>query len=249
MSHYVSVTRAGAVLCRPHAHPAPSHERLPGHQRELGPGREGRHGDDAQQNRTRRSSIQTLLRGTGRYGELASSSSVITNIHTNLTNISARSRQGLLSRLQLDSACVRWEAEPGHLAGGVAVRAQGQGGQQKGEAGHGDHWPPGENGAGLWSITDIVIVSAVWWFAGPGRAKYITPELPHCLRPSNKWQITLCRHLGHLATVSVSPGTETERDHLNVFISEHRYCHEYMLWYIFPLCYDCVCAVNWLFWH
>ena len=127
-----------------HAHPAAAHQRQPHHQRELGPGREGRHGDDAQQNRTRRSSIQTLLRGTGRYGELASSRSVITNIHTNLTNIAARSRQGLLSRLQLDSACVRWEAEPGHLAGGVAVRAQGQGGQQKGETGH---WSIGYTGA------------------------------------------------------------------------------------------------------
>ena len=61
ITKYISVTRAGPVLCRPDAHPAPSHERLAGHQRELGPGREGRHGDDAQQNRTRRSSIQTLL--------------------------------------------------------------------------------------------------------------------------------------------------------------------------------------------
>ena len=129
----IAAARALPVLSRTDAHPAAPHIRLARHQRELGPGREGRHGDDAQQNRTRRSSIQTLLRGTGRYGELASLSSVITNIHTNLTNISARSRQGLLSRLQLDSACVRWEAEPGHLAGGVAVRAQGQGGQQKGE--------------------------------------------------------------------------------------------------------------------
>ena len=57
--------------------------------------------------------------------------------------IAARSREGLLPRLQLDGPRVRREAEPGHLAGGVAVWAQGQGGQQKGEAGH--HWPPGEN--------------------------------------------------------------------------------------------------------
>ena len=80
----ISVTRAVPVLSRPHAHPAPPHERLPGHQRELGPGREGRHGDYAQQNRTRRSSIQTLLRGTGRHGELASSS-VITPTLTLVT--------------------------------------------------------------------------------------------------------------------------------------------------------------------
>ena len=65
-------------------------------------------------------------------------------------HVAARSREGLLPRLQLDGPGLGREAEPRHMAGGVAVRAQGQGGQQKGEAGHGgDHWPPGENGAGL----------------------------------------------------------------------------------------------------
>ena len=34
---------------RDHAHPAPTHQRQSHHQRELGPRREGRHGDDAQQ--------------------------------------------------------------------------------------------------------------------------------------------------------------------------------------------------------
>ena len=56
------------VFCWFDAYSAPPHQRLPRHQRELGPGREGRHGDDAQQNCSRRSSIQTFLRRTRRHG-------------------------------------------------------------------------------------------------------------------------------------------------------------------------------------
>ena len=48
----VSASRASAVLGGSDAHPAAAHQRLARHQRELGPRRPGRHGDDAQQNRS-----------------------------------------------------------------------------------------------------------------------------------------------------------------------------------------------------
>ncbi len=53
------------------AHPAAAHVRVAGHQRELGPRREGRHGDDAQQDRPGGHALQALLRGAGRHGERA----------------------------------------------------------------------------------------------------------------------------------------------------------------------------------
>ena len=40
---------------------AAAHVRQPRHQRELGPGREGRHGDDAQQNSAGGHALQALL--------------------------------------------------------------------------------------------------------------------------------------------------------------------------------------------
>ena len=48
--------------------------------------------------------------------------------------LAARPREGVLPRLQPDGAGVGREAEPGHVAGRLAVRAQGQGGIQKGDA-------------------------------------------------------------------------------------------------------------------
>ena len=44
-----------------HAHTAPSHQRQSHHQRELGPGREGRHGDDAQQTGAGDDTVQAQL--------------------------------------------------------------------------------------------------------------------------------------------------------------------------------------------
>ena len=44
-----------------HAHPAPPHQRQSDHQRELGPGRAGRHGDDAQQTGAGDDPIQAQL--------------------------------------------------------------------------------------------------------------------------------------------------------------------------------------------
>ena len=61
--------RAVPVLCGSDAHPAVAHLGQPRHQRELGPGRAGRHGDDAQQDRPGGHALQTLMRGTRRHGE------------------------------------------------------------------------------------------------------------------------------------------------------------------------------------
>jgi hypothetical protein len=50
---------------------SPAHQRQSGSQRELGSGRQGRHGDDAEQDRTRGAALQALLRGPRRHGECA----------------------------------------------------------------------------------------------------------------------------------------------------------------------------------
>ena len=70
-SYYFScpAARAVPVLCGSDAHPAVAHLGQPRHQRELGPGRAGRHGDDAQQDRPGGHALQTLMRGTRRHGE------------------------------------------------------------------------------------------------------------------------------------------------------------------------------------
>ena len=47
--------------------------------------------------------------------------------------LAARPREGVLPRLQPDGPGVGWEAEPGHLAGSLAVWTQGQGRIQKGQ--------------------------------------------------------------------------------------------------------------------
>ena len=46
---YLKVSTKNILSGWDYAHPAAAHQRQPHHQRELGPGREGRHGDDAQQ--------------------------------------------------------------------------------------------------------------------------------------------------------------------------------------------------------
>ena len=62
--------------------------------------------------------------------------------------VPARSRQSLLSRVKLDSPGVRREAQPGHLAGRLAVRTQGQGWIPEGSS-NGQRGPegPGANPA------------------------------------------------------------------------------------------------------
>lgn len=47
-----------------------AHEREPGAERELGSGRQGRHGDDAEQDRARGTALPALLRGARRHGML-----------------------------------------------------------------------------------------------------------------------------------------------------------------------------------
>ena len=58
------VARAVSVHRGPDAYPTLAHLRVPRHQRELGPGREGRHGDDAQSDRPGGRAVQALVRGS-----------------------------------------------------------------------------------------------------------------------------------------------------------------------------------------
>lgn len=69
LTDLLSVTRAVPVLRGVDAYPAAPHLRQPRHQRELGPRRQGRHGDDAQPDSAGGHALQALMRGSGRYGK------------------------------------------------------------------------------------------------------------------------------------------------------------------------------------
>ena len=93
-----------------HAHTAPSHQRQSHHQRELGPGREGRHGDDAQQTGAGDDTVQAQLWGSGRH---------------------ARPCEGLSAWFQLDSPHLWWPGYSGNLAGSLAMWTQVQTGERR----------------------------------------------------------------------------------------------------------------------
>jgi hypothetical protein len=83
---------------------SPAHQRQSGSQRELGSGRQGRHGDDAEQDRTRGAALQALLRGPRRH---------------------AGPREGVLPGLVVDHTDNRGQTELRDVAGRLAVRTQG----------------------------------------------------------------------------------------------------------------------------